>query len=90
MFDSDSVSLEMSAVVDKFQEQMKKVRTGRAHPDMLAGVRAEVYGSKPPALRSKKPKLPSARFGMMLARISRTPRNSPKTIVRAPKKKSTK
>ena len=48
MFDSDSVSLEMSAVVDKFQEQMKKVRTGRAHPDMLAGVRAEVYGQMTP------------------------------------------
>ena len=48
MFDSDSVNLEMSAVVDNFKEQMKKVRTGRAHPDMLASVRAEVYGQMTP------------------------------------------
>ena len=48
MFDSDSVKLEMSAVVDNFKEQMKKVRTGRAHPDMLASVRAEVYGQMTP------------------------------------------
>ena len=48
MFDSDSVNLEMSGVVDNFKEQMKKVRTGRAHPDMLASVRAEVYGQMTP------------------------------------------
>ena len=48
MFDSGSVKLEMSAVVDNFKEKMKKVRTGRAHPDMLASVRAEVYGQMTP------------------------------------------
>lgn len=48
MYDSDEVKLEMSKVLDNFQEQMKKVRTGRAHPDMLSGVRAEVYGQMTP------------------------------------------
>ena len=31
-----------------FAEEAKKVRTGRAHPDMLSGVRVEVYGTKMP------------------------------------------
>ena len=48
MFDSDSVTADMSAVVERFKEEMKKVRTGRAHPDMLASVRAEVYGQMTP------------------------------------------
>ncbi len=34
----------MAAVIDYFKEEMKKVRTGRAHPDMLAGVKVEAYG----------------------------------------------
>ena len=38
----------MTAVVDRFSEEMKKVRTGRAHPDMLANVKAEVYGQMSP------------------------------------------
>jgi ribosome recycling factor len=35
-------------VVSHFQEELKKVRTGRAHPDMLASVVVEVYGAKMP------------------------------------------
>ena len=38
----------MTAVVDRFSEEMKKVRTGRAHQDMLANVKAEVYGQMSP------------------------------------------
>ena len=34
----------MDKVVDRFREEMKKVRTGRAHPDMLAGIKVEAYG----------------------------------------------
>ncbi len=48
MFDTDSVKAKMNAAVDHFKEEMKKVRTGRAHPDMLANVRAEVYGQMTP------------------------------------------
>lgn len=34
--------------IEYFREELKKVRTGRAHPDMLAGVVVEVYGTKMP------------------------------------------
>ena len=36
------------AAVARFAEEVKKVRTGRAHPDMLSSVRVEVYGTKMP------------------------------------------
>lgn len=48
MFNTNSVKTKMTAVVDHFKEEMKKVRTGRAHPDMLANVKAEVYGQMSP------------------------------------------
>jgi ribosome recycling factor len=38
----------MDATVERFKEEMKKVRTGRAHPDMLANVKVEVYGQYSP------------------------------------------
>ena len=34
--------------IEYFREDLKKVRTGRAHPDMLAGVVVQVYGAKMP------------------------------------------
>ena len=34
----------MTATLDRFKDELKKVRTGRAHPDMLAGVKVEAYG----------------------------------------------
>lgn len=48
MFDINNYRQKMEAVVDRFLDEMKKVRTGRAHPDMLAGVKAEVYGQMMP------------------------------------------
>lgn len=44
MFDSSEYKVSMAAVIDYFKEEMKKVRTGRAHPDMLSGVKVEAYG----------------------------------------------
>ena len=44
MFDDTEYRKAMDAVVVRFQEEMKKVRTGRAHPDMLMGVKVEAYG----------------------------------------------
>ena len=44
MFDVDEMKKKMSGVVTRFKDEMNKVRTGRAHPDMLAGVKVEVYG----------------------------------------------
>ena len=34
----------MEAIIERFKNEMKKVRTGRAHPDMLSGIKVEVYG----------------------------------------------
>jgi len=44
MFDSSEYKTAMSDTIDHFNEEMKKVRTGRAHPDMLSGVKVEAYG----------------------------------------------
>lgn len=44
MFDDTDYRKAMDSVITRFQDEMKKVRTGRAHPDMLANIKAEVYG----------------------------------------------
>ena len=44
MFDTKEERKKMEEVVERFRAEMKKVRTGRAHPDMLASVKVEAYG----------------------------------------------
>ncbi len=44
MFDTKEDRKKMEAVIERFKNEMKKVRTGRAHPDMISGVKVEVYG----------------------------------------------
>lgn len=44
MFDTKEDRKDMEKAVERFKEEMKKVRTGRAHPDMLSGIKVEVYG----------------------------------------------
>lgn len=44
MFDTKEERGKMEAVVERFTNEMKKVRTGRAHPDMISGVKVEAYG----------------------------------------------
>lgn len=44
MFDTKDDRKKMEEVIERFKNEMKKVRTGRAHPDMLSGVKVEVYG----------------------------------------------
>lgn len=44
MFDTKDEQKKMVEVLDRFMGEMKKVRTGRAHPDMLAGIKVEAYG----------------------------------------------
>lgn len=48
MFDDSEYKRTMENVITRFQDEMKKVRTGRAHPDMLANVRVEAYGEYMP------------------------------------------
>ena len=44
MFDVAEDRKKMEDAVSRFKDEMKKVRTGRAHPDMLAGIKVEAYG----------------------------------------------
>lgn len=44
MFDINEYRKKMEGATERFREEMKKVRTGRAHPDMLSGVKVEAYG----------------------------------------------
>lgn len=48
MFDTDTYELKMTQVLMHFEHELRKVRTGRAHPSMLEGVRVEVYGTQLP------------------------------------------
>lgn len=44
MFDSTEYEKQMQNATTRFEAELKKVRTGRAHPDMLASVKVEAYG----------------------------------------------
>ena len=44
MFDTKEERAAMEETLNRFNEEMKKVRTGRAHPDMLSGIKVEAYG----------------------------------------------
>lgn len=48
MFDIKPFEQKMNTAVEHFEEELKKVRTGRANPVMLDGVQVEVYGSLMP------------------------------------------
>lgn len=48
MFETKPYEDKFSAAVDHFQDQLKKVTTGRAHPSMLDSIQAEVYGQRMP------------------------------------------
>lgn len=48
MFDLTPYEDKFSAAAAHFEEELKKVRTGRAHPSMLDGIQIEAYGAKMP------------------------------------------
>lgn len=48
MFDTKPYEAKMDLAFERYTEEIKKVRTGRAHPDMLSGVKVLVYGAKMP------------------------------------------
>jgi len=48
MFDTKPYEDKFNAAVDHFAEELKKVRTGRAHPSMLESITVEAYGQKVP------------------------------------------
>ena len=42
--DTNEVNTKLNKALEHLEEELKKVRTGRAHPDMLGGLMAEAYG----------------------------------------------
>lgn len=44
MFDTDTYELKMASTLEHFEEELRKVRTGRSHPSMLDGIKVEAYG----------------------------------------------
>jgi ribosome recycling factor len=48
MFDTKPFDNKFNTVVAHFEEELKKVRTGRVHPGQLDSVKAEVYGALMP------------------------------------------
>lgn len=47
----DQTKAKFSQAVAHYQEELKKVRTGRAHPSMLDGVMVEAYGTQMPLIQ---------------------------------------
>jgi ribosome recycling factor len=48
MFDLKEFETKCNNAIEHFDEELKKIRTGRAHPSMLDSVRVEVYGTMMP------------------------------------------
>ena len=48
MFDTKPYESKFETVVAHFEEELKKVRTGRSHPSQLDGIKVEVYGTMMP------------------------------------------
>lgn len=51
MFDTKPYETRMSQALAHFEEELKKLRTGRANPGMLDGVFVEAYGQKMPLIQ---------------------------------------
>jgi ribosome recycling factor len=48
MFDTKPYESKMTSVLTHFEDELRKVRTGRAHPSMLDSVHVEAYGQMMP------------------------------------------
>ena len=48
MFDTKPYEEKFELAIAHFEEELKKVRTGRAHPGQLDGIKVEVYGTQVP------------------------------------------
>lgn len=48
MFDTKPYEVKMDGALTHLHDELKKVRTGRAHPDMLGSVHVSVYGTSMP------------------------------------------
>lgn len=48
MFDTDEYELKMQGALEHFDTELGKIRTGRAHPGILDGIKVEAYGTLMP------------------------------------------
>lgn len=62
MFDTALYEEKFELAVAHFEEELKKVRTGRAHPGMLDSVRVEVYGTQMPLNQAANVTAPEAQM----------------------------
>lgn len=51
-----------SVAQNRFLDELKKIRTGRAHPSMLDGVTVEAYGTKMPLIQTASITAPEAQL----------------------------
>ena len=51
MFDTDEYEMRMETALEHFENELKKVRTGRAHVDMLDGIMVNAYGTSMPLIQ---------------------------------------
>ena len=48
MFNTDDYELKMQGAIEHFENEISKIRTGRAHPGMLDGLKITAYGVEVP------------------------------------------
>ena len=48
MFSTDEYELKMASALEHLESELGKIRTGRAHPSMLDGIKVEAYGTMMP------------------------------------------
>lgn len=48
MFSTDEYELKMDSALEHLESELGKIRTGRAHPAMLDGIKVEAYGTAMP------------------------------------------
>jgi ribosome recycling factor len=58
----DQTKVKFTQAVSHFQDELKKIRTGRAHPGMLDGLMVEAYGSQMPLIQVGSITVPEAQL----------------------------
>lgn len=58
----DKFKKEIAGAVEHFEAEIKKLRTGRAHPSMLDGVMVQAYGSMMPIIQTATITTPEAQL----------------------------
>jgi ribosome recycling factor len=58
----DQAKSKFAGAVERFEGELKKVRTGRAHPSMLEGITIEAYGQQMPLIQAGNVTAPEAQL----------------------------